>query len=221
VSVAIGLLAGQLTGAQLTEAFLDGNRAEILDLASRVELEHSAPMSVGFMRALDQVIDLGAVFARLDSRTFLKARHRLREHLSGIATTGAREALANWKSLQPEDRSFLRGLFSLRGLLTAAPGYDLGKCRLEDLLMPFGARVSVFLKDGTALESEKLIPLGAPGDPDRFAVPERKFLLEASGFLGVERAGTAVGLVRDLEAASLEGLREALSTEEDGRVRAT
>ncbi len=221
VSVAIGLLAGQLTGAQLTEAFLDGNREEILGLASLVELRHSAPMSVAFMRSMDEVVDLGSVLAQLELKTFLKARHRLREHLSGVATMGGRDALAAWRSLEPEDRSFLRGLLSLRRMLGSAPGYDLGARGLEDLLMPFAARVTVSLKDGTVLEGEKHISRGAPGDPDRFAVPEEKFLREASGFLGVEKSKQAVGLVRELESASLRQLREALAPDDGGRVRET
>lgn len=214
VSVAVGLLAGQLTGAQLTEAFLDGNRQEILGLASRVELEHSAPMSVAFIRSMDEVVDLGSVLAQLDLKTFRRARSRLREHMSGVATMGGREALAAWKSLEPTDRSFLRGLLSPGRLLGAAPAYDLGACGLEDLLMPFAARVTIFLKDGTVLEGEKHIPRGAPGDPERFAVPEEKFLREAAGLLGVEKSKQAVGLVRELESATLHQLREALTPDD-------
>jgi 2-methylcitrate dehydratase PrpD len=217
VSVAIGLLAGQLTGAQLTEEFLDGNRAEIVGLASRVELEHSAPMSVAFMRSMDEVVDLGAVLAGLELKTFLKARHRLREHLSGVATMGRREALSAWRSLEPEDRSFLRGLLSLRRRAGAATGYDLGARRLEDLMMPFAARVTVFLDDGAVLEAEKKIPRGAPGDPGRLDVPAEKFLREAAGLMGDDKSHRAVGTVREFESVTLEQLRQALSPDDDGR----
>ncbi len=210
VSVAIGLLAGELTGAQLTERFLDESRGDILSLASRVELKHGAPLSVGFMRSMDTAVDLGAMLAQIDARVFLKARRRLREHLSGVASMGPRDAVAAWKSLSHDDRAFLKGLLP-RALARGASSYDLGSSRLEELLMPFGARVSVTLADGAVLEVEKLIPRGAPGDPERFNVPEQKFSREASGFMGAQAAAQAVAALRGFEQHTLDELRGALA----------
>ncbi len=212
VSIAIGLLAGELTGAELTEEFLDGNREEILILASRVELTHSAPLTVRFLRAIDDAIDLGAALSQLDLKLLSGARHRLGEHLSGVAAMGRREALEAWKSLSPTDRAYLRGLFSLRGLLGKAPAYDLGSASFEELQMPFGARVTVELDDGSVHESEKLIPRGAPGDPYRFSVPESKFLREASGLMGVKGAREAVAVLRSFEEHSLADVHECMAS---------
>lgn len=211
VSIAIGLLAGELTGAQLTEEFLDEHRREILSLASRVELTHSAPLTVGFIRAVDEATDVKSQLARIDLKVLAGARRRMGEHLSGVATVGRGEALAAWKSLSPEDRSFLRGIVSLRGLLTRGPEYDLGSARFDELVMPFGARVTLELADGQVLEARQLIPRGAPGDPGRFDVPEAKFLREASAFLGLNAARDAVGLMRKIEEHTLEDLRKALT----------
>ncbi len=211
VSVAIGLLSGELSGAQLTEAYLDRNREEILGLASRVELRHDAGLSVRFMRSFDEAVDLKAMLAQLDFKALVGARRRLGAHLSGVATMGRAEAISAWRSLSREDRSFLRGLVSLGGLLGRAPAYDLGSSRLEELLMPFGAHVKVRLKDGSELEAEKLIPRGAPGDPGRLAVPREKFTREASGFLGAGRAAEAMEALSRFDGRSLADLHETLS----------
>lgn len=188
VSIAIGLLAGKLTGAELTEEFLDGNRPEILSLAGRVELSHSAPLTVAFLKAVDEAVDLKGAFSQIDWRAIRRARRRLGEHVSGVAEMGPGQALEAWKSLSAEDRAFLRGLFSLKGLAGRAEPYDLASSRLEELRMPFGARVRLELADGRRLEGERLVPMGAPGDPGRLAVPEAKFMREVAPLEGEEAA---------------------------------
>lgn len=195
VSIAIGLLAGRLTGAELTEEFLDGNRGELLSLASRVELSHAAPLTVEFLRALDEAVDLEGAFSQVDFRALRRARRRLGEHVSGVAAMGPRQALEAWRSLSPGDRGFLRGLLSLKGLAGRAEPYDLGTSRLDELRMPFGARVSLELTRGRRLEGEALVPRGAPGDPKRLEVPEAKFLREVSPFTGEEAAARELSAI--------------------------
>ncbi|MHB8896012.1 MAG: MmgE/PrpD family protein [Candidatus Geothermincolia bacterium] len=211
VSIAIGLLAGRLTGAELTDPYLEENRREILALASRVQVEHSARLSVRFIKSIDEAVDLEAMLAELDWRGVLKARHNLREHMKRVATMGPRGMVEAWQSLDIADRTFLKSLISLRGFFAAPAGYDLGRSRLEDLRMPFGARVHVTLRDGTLLEAEKHIPKGGPGDPGRLDVAADKFVREASPFLGEEQAKKAVEVVRDYENGTLGDIRGALT----------
>jgi 2-methylcitrate dehydratase PrpD len=211
VSVAIALLAGELTGAQFKEEYLSANRDRILRLAGRIGLRHDASLTVRFMRSLDEVLDLKSVLAELGLKGLVGARRRLREHVSRVGKMGAREALAAWKSLGPEDKAYLRSFLALRCFLGQRPGYDLGERRFEELVMPFGARVTVRLKDGTFLEAESLIPLGGPGDTMRLRVPVEKFVRELQPFLGDERAKAAVDVLLDLENNSLGRLTEVLS----------
>jgi 2-methylcitrate dehydratase PrpD len=212
VSLAIGLLAGRMTGAELTEEFLEGNRVEILDIASRVDLSHSAPLTVGFLRELDKVIDMRAAFGEINLKAFLKARGRLKEHLTSVGSMGPREALEAWRSLSPEEKDFLKRLVSPFGPRGRRGDYTLESRRFEDLTMPFGARVRVVLKDGSSLEAERLIPRGGPGDRGRFEVCEEKFVREASGALGRERAEDCVRLLRDFEGRSLDEIARAMAT---------
>jgi 2-methylcitrate dehydratase PrpD len=211
VSIALGIIAGKLTGAELTDPFLDENRREIVALAGRVELAHSASLSVRFIKAIDEVTDLEAMLAELDAVSLFKARHKLREHLKRVATMGPREMVGAWQSLNQPEKMLLKSLVALRGFFGKGPGYDLGQSRLEDLRMPFGARVHVTLRDGTMLEAEKHIPRGGPGDPDRLQVAAEKFVREASPVLGEERAKKAVEVVGSYEKHSLAEIREALS----------
>lgn len=213
VSIAIGLLAGRLSGTELTESFLDDNRREILALSSRVELRHSAPLSVRFIKAVDEAVDLEAMLAEIDALALFKARHRLGQHMRGVATMGPREMLESYRELDPADRAFLKSLVSVGGLFRKGPGYDLGASRMEDMRLPFGARVHLTLADGTILESEKHVPKGGPGDPDRTEVAARKFVREASPVLGAGRAAEAVNVIREFENRSFAEVRSALTPE--------
>ena len=211
VSIAIGLLAGRLTGAELTDPYLEENRREILALASRVELEHSSSLSVRFIKAIDEAVDLEAMLAEIDWLDLFKARHKLGAHLRHIATMGPRESVMAWQSLDVSEKAFLKSLVSMRGFFGKAPGYDLGWSRLEDLRMPFGARVNVTLRDGTMLQAEKHIPKGGPGDPGRFDVAAAKFVRETTPVLGEEQAKKAVDVVRSYDSGTLADVRAALT----------
>ena len=167
-------------------------------------------MSEDLKKRLDEVIDLRSVLAQIDLKSAMRARHRLKEHLSSVATMGGSEAVQAWKSLSPEDKAFLRNLVSLRHR-RASSGYDLSGKRFEEAKMPFGARVSVSLKDGTELVAEKSVPRGGPGDERRLEVPPEKFMREGSPLLGKKRAKSALKEVLDIENSTPERLCKALS----------
>jgi 2-methylcitrate dehydratase PrpD len=211
VSLSIALSAGELSGAQFSEEYLAAGREGILKLAGRISLKHDASLTVRFLKSLDDVLDLKSLFAQLELRSLMGARRRLGEHLSSVGKMGAREALAAWRSLSPKDRSYMRSVFTLRNFLGASTGYDLGEKRLDELAMPFGARVTLRLEDGKVLEARRQVPRGAPGDPARLQVPVEKFTRESSRFLGEEGAGTATGVLLDVENNSLDRISEALS----------
>ncbi len=210
VSIAIGLLAGRLTGAELVDEFLVDNRDDILALAARVRLTHSGPLTVEFIRSMDDEVDLVSMMGQIDLKALLKARHRLREHLSSVGTLGGREAIAAWRSLGARDRAFLRGL-AARAIGSRGCDYDLGEARFDRLRMPIGARMDLVLSDGTVLTAERSIPRGAPGDPGRFDVCSERFVREAGGLLGEEKAAGAVAVVRSMEETTLDELVAALS----------
>jgi 2-methylcitrate dehydratase PrpD len=211
VSIAIGLIAGKLSGAELTDPYLDENRREIVALADRVDIHHSARLSVRFIKAIDEAVDMEAMLAELDWLGLFKARHDLREHMKRVATMGPRELLDAWRSLDMPDRTFLKSLVSLKGLFGPSSGYDLGWSSLENLRMPFGARVHVTLRDGTMMEAEKHIPMGGPGDPGRLDVAEAKFVRESLATLGGERSAAAVEAIRSFERQTLESIRQTLT----------
>jgi 2-methylcitrate dehydratase PrpD len=211
VSLAIVLLAGRLTGAELVDEYLGDNRIDILEMASRVSLAHDMTFSVEFLRCLDEVLDMKAVTAALDTREFMKARKKLRQHLGRVGALGPRDAVAGWQSLSARDRAFLTGLVSIKTFFAPPAGYDLGVRKLEQARMPFGARVTVRLKDGTVMTAERSIPRGGPGDPGRLEVAVEKFVRESSPYLGENGAREAAAVVLDLDGRSLEELRGALS----------
>lgn len=210
LSLAVTLLAGELTGAQFTGDFLDGNREKILGLASRVSLLHDASLTVALLRSFDEALDLrAAMHAQVTLKGLARARRRIREHLARVSTMGPREAYRAWKSLSPGDRAFMRRMISPRGLLTPRE-HDFGDIRFEELRMPFAARVRVALNDGGVLDAERLVPRGAPGDPERFDVAVEKFTRESSVFMEPLASKKGVEVIMDLEARTLAEVREAL-----------
>ena len=199
VSLAIAIIAGEFSGAQLTEEFLTERREDILELASRVTLRHDASMTVTFIKAFDEAVDVKKLLSQVGIMDVLKARRGLSGHLSSVATMGPREALRSWQSLSPSDKSFLKGLFSLRSLLKPSSGYDLGNARFEGSKLPFGARVRLELKDGGVLETERSVPRGGPGDPGRLRVAIEKLQREAATVMSEKAAAKAVKTILSIE----------------------
>ena len=210
VSLAIGIIAGELSGAQLTEKFLADNRKEILDLASRVTLRHDASLTVSFIKAMDEAMDMKKLMSQVGIRDIMKARHGMSGHLSNVATMGPSEALAAWRGLSSSEKSFMRGLVSLRTLFKPSSGYDLGNAHFEDAKLPFGARVRVKVKDGTGLEEMRSVPRGGPGDPGRLWVAIEKFKREAETVMSEKAAAEAVKTILSVEEHTADDLAAAV-----------
>ncbi len=199
VSLAIAIVAGELSGSQLTEEFLTGRRGEILEVAARVVLRHDASMTVDFIRAMDEAVDMSKILSQFGIRDLMKARHSLSGHLSNVATMGPSEALAAWRGLSGSDKSYMRDLLSLGSLFKPSTGYDLGEARFEGSKLPFGARVKLFLSDGSEMEAQRSVPRGGPGDPGRLWVAVEKFQREAVKVMSEKAASAAVKTILSME----------------------
>jgi hypothetical protein len=172
-------------------------------------------MTVGFIRAMDEAMDMKKLMSQVGIGDIMRARHGLSGHLSNVATMGPSEALRAWKGLSSSEKSFLRGLFSLKTLFRPSSGYDLGNAHFEDAKLPFGARVRIKTKDGTELDEMRSVPRGGPGDPGRLWVAVEKLKREAATVMSEKAAAEAVKTILSIEehtadevAASVRAARE-------------
>jgi 2-methylcitrate dehydratase PrpD len=165
LSVAVALLAGRLTPAELRPAWLAENEGRIRALAARVRLRHDPALTA---RTLRGTLDAGAV-PDLSPRSWLRLRRRIAE--AGMEGVSPGPALARALAT---DRGVRVSL--LRSLRWGA-GRPGGIERLDTsaLRMTFPCRLRIVLRDGGVREIEGDEP-GSSGRPpaEQRAVVEEK-----------------------------------------------
>jgi hypothetical protein len=168
LTVAIALIAGQLTPAELDPAWLREHEAEIRTLAARISLRHdpglTAQTLLGTLRA-------GAAPA-LGPRELVRIRRRLAA--AGMADANPGPAMVRALAADAELRRVLGG--SLRRRLRGDGG-DPGIAGVDTaaLRMTFPSRLRVRLRDGSVRVFEGLEPgsCGRPLGEQRAVVEER------------------------------------------------
>ncbi|MEW6555463.1 MAG: MmgE/PrpD family protein [Actinomycetota bacterium] len=197
-SLALAVLNGRLTPGCLEPSFLAENARAVLELASRVELFHDWGATYELLEAQGRTLDLAAIFGAFSLRELVCLRRRLKEHLPQ-ANLGWRDARKMYAALP---LSFKRGLLRMPAHLLGRPfrrqpgaGIDLESVRMEELRLPFPARLTVRLADGTAYSHRCAIPRGAPGGASYLEEVREKWHREASPLLGAERSEEVARLV--------------------------
>jgi 2-methylcitrate dehydratase PrpD len=206
-NVAIGIVAGRHTGAELTQAFLDAHDAEIRALAARVELEHDWEMTARVADAFDRVLGEASVLARLSPRELVsvvlgyqrelggKKRHSLGlgalvgRHGADVLRLAAAKTRARRGSAHDRDRSS-----------------DLSGVDFTRFEMAFPAEVTIETTDGRRRSARVDIPLGAPGRGDYAEIVEQKYRIEAGMRQDAERVDRTIAAVRTFERAELGAL---------------
>ena len=197
LSVAIGLLAGRLTGAEMRPEFLDARAAEVRALAARVELRHDWPMSFAVLRSF-RAGPLGRLLPR---RIALRDIRRL--------AFGARDALGGAKR-HPLGfgRMFGPAARAIADRVKSGPPDEGAPFR-----MVFPARVTLVLRDGREFAAERDVPRGAPGDPDYADVVREKFFREVGEARGEAVAREAWDRVTFIEEGPVAALTDAVCRE--------
>ena len=197
-SLALAVLNGRLTPGCLEPSFLAENGRSILELASKVELVHDWGATFELVEAQGRTLDLVAIFGAFSLRELARLRRQLKGHLPQ-ANLGWQDIREMYSALPP---SFKRGLLRIPSQLLRRPlkrrpgaGIDLDDVNMEELRLPFPARLTVRLADGTEYSHRCAIPRGAPGGPSYLEEVREKWRREVAPILGVERSERAVRLV--------------------------
>jgi 2-methylcitrate dehydratase PrpD len=158
-SVAIALLAGELTPRQLEPGWLATNATAIRAIAARTTVEMTAGRTSEMLRGLGQAVPMMDLVRDVGARRLWRARHRIRASYVDAAQRGGNRgrpiqlSATGWLELLAP---IARAAISRRS--DATPDFR----RLE---FRFGARVRIALRGGETLEAEVVVPRGAAGRP--------------------------------------------------------
>lgn len=186
LSLAVLLLAGELTARQLSGEWLREHEEAVRSLADRIHLHHDWRLTVETWNAMRRSLAVDRLLAGIGPGPLLAAATRgggLQGGLqAGLALTEVPLAMAG-ERIQGFDTDELpellsRGLSRLSGLASRGmerlmnpkpqPGprrFDLADHDLSTVTVPLPARVRVLLHGGHVREAEVRIARGSPGRP--------------------------------------------------------
>jgi MmgE/PrpD N-terminal domain/MmgE/PrpD C-terminal domain len=168
LSVAIALLAGRLTPAELEPAWLAANEAKIRALAARVSVRHDPALTAKTL--------LGTLEAGASPDLGLGDLLRIRRRLADVNMDGANPGPALLRAArQNSDLRRALGSSLLRRLRGSGTGGVIGDLDVSHLRMTFPSRLRIRLRDGSERVIEGTEPgfCGRPLDEQRVVVEER------------------------------------------------
>ena len=167
LSIAIAMLAGRLTPAELEPAWLQSNEGEIRHLAARVSLRHDPALTA---QTLLGTLEGGASPDDVGLRDLLRIRRRLGDVNMDEANPGPAllRAIASDARLRRALSGSLAARF--RGIVGGIDRLDVAKMR-----MTFPSRMRIRLRDGSIRDLVGTEPgsCGRPLDEQRTVVEEK------------------------------------------------
>ena len=161
-NVALALLDGRLGPTQLRRDSLAQRADAIESIARRVTLRHDAALTLDMLRVMHDTLDLSTLLSTVRWRDLARAMHRWHRGVGGSLGLSIRDVVA----LRQHARGLPGWACDRMRDAAARPGtWDLGDHALEGFSMPFAARVTVRLRDGSVWSREQRVPLGGPGRP--------------------------------------------------------
>ena len=191
LSLAVAIVAGRLGPDELTEAWLEEHRDPIRSLASRIEIVHDWDLTFDLLEAMDEALDLGALFASVSTGKLIVAMWKAR----GLHRVKIGELVGAVRKSRPGLAGRLwRGLVSRITGGRAKKQYTFDRVDLGRLRLPFAADAALMCSDGREYGAAKKVPAGAPGRPaeETQELVREKFRREASRNLDGQRIDQAI-----------------------------
>lgn len=158
-SVAIALLAGELTPRQLEPAWLEANGGAIRSIAARTRVKMTARRTSAMLRGIGNAVPMMDLVRDIGMRDFWRARHRIRASYVDAAQRGGNRK----RPLQLTAAGWLELLAPIAR--AAASRRSDAEADFRQLEFRFGARVRISLHGGEVLEADIETPRGAAGRP--------------------------------------------------------
>lgn len=167
-NVALALLHGRLTAADLTEEALRTGANRLMRLSAKVHLHHDWGLTLDLINALNKSLDLRRAVKHIGWKPLLAARDRIRQNYGHSIIGLGREDLRQYAALLLKAGHQLPAAMLKRRAGVNRPiadhrTYDLGQCSLDQFTMPFAARVTIHTRNAGRLTRCQTIPRGGPG----------------------------------------------------------
>lgn len=208
-NVAICLSKGGLDGMDMEKESLESMGAEIKRLADRVVLKHDLELTGRMLGKMDGVLDLRRIIKELNIIELARARGKIQKKYDRSMGFGVGDVIKFLRDADADKRSRIwQGLKQSIGNRSSPEArsrvktkFDMGELHLEDFTMPFSARVTLVLKDGSRLTHQQDIPLGGPGNPieETRALVKKKYSTVALRSLPPEKVTAVLDGLEKLE----------------------
>ena len=185
LNVAIAIVAGRHTAAELQRDALRRNEQQIRQLAGRVRLHHDWSMSLVVADAFDASLGPAGVLASLSWSELRKVALSYQKEMGGRHKHSLRLSgmFRHFGDLLNRARSVRRHRGQDR---------DLGQVDFTTFRMAFPARVAITTRDGRTWSARQDVPLGAPGLEGRAEAVIAKVRQEAGPTLGAKCLNAAL-----------------------------
>lgn len=160
-SVAIALMAGELTCANLEPEWLGGRADGVRAIASRTRLREDRAQTIAMLDGISNAVSLPALAKRIGLRRLLGLGPRLSEAYRTRRSARPKPALMSRLRKGGASLAALTGV--LRTLGGRAEAFDMARADFERLEFRFSADVEITLRDGSVLAGSQTIPHGAAG----------------------------------------------------------
>jgi 2-methylcitrate dehydratase PrpD len=167
-NVALALIAGRHSAAELEQEFLDRHASTIRELASKTRVLHDWKMSLRVVDAFSRVLGRASPLAQLSARDLVRVFAGYTRQLGGKKKNSLR--LRELLSVRP------RALARARGKRGGA--VDFSEVDFTRFVMAFPARVTLIAQDGARFSARQDVPFGAPGQTRYFETVEDKLRRE-------------------------------------------
>jgi 2-methylcitrate dehydratase PrpD len=193
-NVALALIAGRHSAAELEQEFLDRHEPTIRELAARTRVIHDWKMSLSVADAFSRVLGRASPLAQLSARDLVRVLAGYSRQLGGKRKNALR--LRSLLSLPP--RALARVSRGRRGAAADFSEVDFSRFELR-----FPARVTLVAHDGARFSARQDVPYGAPGQLRYFETVEDKLRRE------MPHGERLLDVIRKLEARSVSELVDA------------
>lgn len=173
LNIAIGIIAGRLSGAELKQSYLEQHQTRINTISQKFSLEHDWGMTLSVIEGVNDCLGQQSLTASLSLKQWFQLIRGFRSQLGGT-----RKHTLNLLGLWKERKALFRLIKNRPRLESQTP--DLGKVDFEQFEMRFPAQVSITLNDGTILSVRKDIPLGAQAQAEYYSTVIDKYILETN-----------------------------------------
>ncbi len=203
-NVALGVLAGRHTPAELEQGYLDEHRKPIRALSSKVRLVHDWSMTLDVAEAFVGALGRGSPLASLGTRDLVRVAAGYQSQMGGQRKhpLHASQLLAHLPAVARR----VRALASQSGRDDAG----LAVANLTRFRMAFPAKVTIETTSHERTWARQDVPFGAPGQSHYLETVRDKFRQEAAAHLEPQQLERALSALVALESSEPGGLARLL-----------